>query len=430
MAARASITPAVSAAVSPAGATSVTKGTNLPAASASTTTTSAAPAATTPGASGATQNAGNAQDGTANQAEAAPSSASRASSSPSSSPAPATTASFAWVMAQADTAAVAPDASASTSGDSRDVGASKPRARDEADVDAPTADASSGALAALSLLLGDAMRGTTMPADGGASNSTTEDPTTASPGIAASTQTAPAPSASPLTDATPPTGATLPTGAGAASAAIDSSNNDPSGTQSVPLQPAMGAEAAGAAAIKLAANSTALGAPKSGASGEAAAGDGTSTAAASPTFAAPPSATASPTQLVRLVPVPVSDRAWPQAVAAQVHWLASNGVQSATLKLSPEHLGPVEIHIELQSSQVNVTFSAAHAETRGALEQTVPRLRELLAGNGLTLGHTHVQQEARSGRPPPDRRSTAGAESDEPVSVPIGGTLGLIDEYA
>ncbi len=38
-------------------------------------------------------------------------------------------------------------------------------------------------------------------------------------------------------------------------------------------------------------------------------------------------------------------------------------------------LGPVEVHIDLRSSQINVNFVAAHPETRSALEQSVPTLR-------------------------------------------------------
>ena len=116
-----------------------------------------------------------------------------------------------------------------------------------------------------------------------------------------------------------------------------------------------------------------------------------------------------------------------------MHWLASNDVQSATLELSPEHLGPVEVHIDVQSSQVNVTFSAAHAETRGALEQTVPRLRELFAGGGLTLGQTNVQQEPRSGsHRRRDRRSQRARRRklSSRSQSPIGQRLGLVDEYA
>ena len=58
---------------------------------------------------------------------------------------------------------------------------------------------------------------------------------------------------------------------------------------------------------------------------------------------------------------------------------SANDIQSATLRLSPEHLGPVEVRIDLHDSQINVNFIAAHAETRVALEQSVPRLRAMLA---------------------------------------------------
>jgi flagellar hook-length control protein FliK len=133
------------------------------------------------------------------------------------------------------------------------------------------------------------------------------------------------------------------------------------------------------------------------------------------------------------IPVPVSSAGWPHAVAAQVHWFVNNDVQSATLRLSPDHLGPVEVHIDVQQSQVNVNFSAANADTRAALEQTVPRLREIFASGGLTLGQTNVQADPRSGSQPtalPVRTALAHAQTVEPVAVASTHTLGLVDEYA
>jgi flagellar hook-length control protein FliK len=133
------------------------------------------------------------------------------------------------------------------------------------------------------------------------------------------------------------------------------------------------------------------------------------------------------------ISVPLTNGSWPQAVAAQVHWFVNNDVQSATLRLSPEHLGPVEVHIDVRDSQVNVNFSAAHAETRAALEQTVPRLREIFASGGLSLGQANVQQHARPGSQSganPLRSALAHAQSVEPVALAAGQGLGLIDEYA
>jgi flagellar hook-length control protein FliK len=133
------------------------------------------------------------------------------------------------------------------------------------------------------------------------------------------------------------------------------------------------------------------------------------------------------------ISVPVANGDWPHAVAAQVHWFVNNDIQSATLRLSPEHLGPVEVRIDVHDSQVNVTFSAAHAETRAALEQTVPRLREILAGGGLTLGQANVQQDPRPGSQPaatPARPAFTAAQAVEPVAVATSQGLGLVDEYA
>ena len=133
------------------------------------------------------------------------------------------------------------------------------------------------------------------------------------------------------------------------------------------------------------------------------------------------------------ISVPVANGGWPHAVAAQVHWFVSNDIQSATLRLSPEHLGPVEVRIDVHDSQVNVNFSAAHADTRAALEQTVPRLREIFAGSGLTLGQANVQQDPRPGSQSsatPGRPAFTAAQAAEPVAVATAQGLGLVDEYA
>jgi flagellar hook-length control protein FliK len=82
--------------------------------------------------------------------------------------------------------------------------------------------------------------------------------------------------------------------------------------------------------------------------------------------------------VTRTVAVPVHDPRWPEAVATQIRWAVADGVQSATLKLVPEHLGPVELRIELKDNQVNVNFGANQADTRQTLQDSLPRLREVL----------------------------------------------------
>jgi flagellar hook-length control protein FliK len=132
------------------------------------------------------------------------------------------------------------------------------------------------------------------------------------------------------------------------------------------------------------------------------------------------------------VTVPVHDRHWPTAMAAQVLILSGDKVRAATLRLTPEHLGPVEVRIDMQDSSVNVNFTAAHAETRSALEQAMPQLRSVLAGAGLTLGQATVQQQARhaSQNPQPVLRGTGSVDDAMDAPVPAWRALGLVDEYA
>jgi flagellar hook-length control protein FliK len=140
-----------------------------------------------------------------------------------------------------------------------------------------------------------------------------------------------------------------------------------------------------------------------------------------------------PATAVHSIPVAVSDPSWPHAVATQVQMFAAANIQSATLRLSPEHLGPVEVHIDMQPSQINVSFVAAHAETRNALEQSVPMLRAMLAHGGLTLGQTQVQGETRSGSHLAGSRpnSSAGnALGEQPIVAGVTRSVGLVDEYA
>ncbi len=141
--------------------------------------------------------------------------------------------------------------------------------------------------------------------------------------------------------------------------------------------------------------------------------------------------------VTRGVSVPVTDPDWPRALAAQVQWMAGTQLQSATLRLSPPHLGSLEVRIDLQpSQQINVTFSASHPDTRTALADAMPRLRELFAAGGLSLGQATVQQEAGSdasgsaGRASARRAATlAVAQSVEPVALAAPSGLGLVDEY-
>ncbi len=90
------------------------------------------------------------------------------------------------------------------------------------------------------------------------------------------------------------------------------------------------------------------------------------------------------------VNTPVGSLAWRDQIAGRVSWMIDNGEQQASLRLSPENLGPLEVRIAVREGEASVWFGASQAETRAALEQAMPRLREMLAGSGLSLTNSGV----------------------------------------
>jgi flagellar hook-length control protein FliK len=90
---------------------------------------------------------------------------------------------------------------------------------------------------------------------------------------------------------------------------------------------------------------------------------------------------------------PIGTPAWNDGVADRVMWMAKYDLQTAELHLNPADLGPIEITLTLSGddkTQAAVQFSAAHASTRDAIETALPRLREMLQENGITLGQAGV----------------------------------------
>jgi flagellar hook-length control protein FliK len=127
----------------------------------------------------------------------------------------------------------------------------------------------------------------------------------------------------------------------------------------------------------------------------------------------------------------VGSGTWTEELAGKLTVMVGRGMQSASLQLSPEHLGPLEIRISVQNEQASVWFGAAHAETRAALEQSLPRLRELLAGQGLNLSDAGVFRETPRERAKQYSTSQiAGGDGERDVTIAAIGLRGILDAYA
>jgi flagellar hook-length control protein FliK len=133
---------------------------------------------------------------------------------------------------------------------------------------------------------------------------------------------------------------------------------------------------------------------------------------------------------------PVGTLRWKDELGTHLTLMAVQGQQSGSLRLSPEHLGPMEIQITVTDDKTNVQFGAQNADTRTALQDAMPRLREMFAAAGLQLGDAGV-----SGQAPRQKSGDMGFEGgfegrgDGEPSLAAGPVRsithsGLLDTYA
>ena len=136
--------------------------------------------------------------------------------------------------------------------------------------------------------------------------------------------------------------------------------------------------------------------------------------------------------ITRPVHVPVGSQGWAEEIGSRLTLMTQKGEHTASLRLSPEHLGPLEVRISMRDDQASVWFGAAHADTRAAIEHALPKLRDMFTAQGMSLTDAGVFREPPRQQMPAFASSNAQNEQTaaEPVSVPVQVKIGLLDAYA
>jgi flagellar hook-length control protein FliK len=86
----------------------------------------------------------------------------------------------------------------------------------------------------------------------------------------------------------------------------------------------------------------------------------------------------------------VGTEAWENQVGQKVVYMLGNEEQTASLTLNPPDLGPLQVVLSVTNDQASVTFSANQEEVRQALEDALPRLREMMSESGIALNNASV----------------------------------------
>jgi flagellar hook-length control protein FliK len=130
-------------------------------------------------------------------------------------------------------------------------------------------------------------------------------------------------------------------------------------------------------------------------------------AAANPSTMAVAFRNPEPLPAVQALPVAprVGSAEWGGAVGEKVVWMANQSHQVAELHLNPPNLGPLEVRLTISNDQASALFVSHHSAVREAIETALPRLREMLADNGIMLGNVSVGSESFSQQQASDQRN-------------------------
>ncbi|WP_412762924.1 flagellar hook-length control protein FliK [Pseudoalteromonas marina] len=102
--------------------------------------------------------------------------------------------------------------------------------------------------------------------------------------------------------------------------------------------------------------------------------------------------------------------------------------KEAEIRLDPPEMGSMQIRVRSDAEQAQINFVVQNQQAKEALEQSMPRLREMLAQQGLELGESTISYGQSGGKNAEQNESGAGeqlakngaanSESDEPSNSP------------
>ena len=134
------------------------------------------------------------------------------------------------------------------------------------------------------------------------------------------------------------------------------------------------------------------------------------------------------------VPVNPHRAEFQQQMEQRIQWMMARGMQSADIRIDPPELGTIHIRVAQHGDQTQVVFTSQHANVREALENALPRLREMFEQQGLTLAQTDVRDQggqSRSGEQKTGSNESAAlnAAAQDEEAVVVTRRVGLVDTH-
>ncbi len=102
-----------------------------------------------------------------------------------------------------------------------------------------------------------------------------------------------------------------------------------------------------------------------------------------------------------------------EQLAERVQMMLSKNLKNIDIRLDPPELGRLHIRMNMNGDAASVQFTVSNPQARDMIEQSMPRLREMLTQQGLQLADTSVQQQSAGQQQSSYAQQGNGSESGE-----------------
>ncbi|WP_168204211.1 flagellar hook-length control protein FliK [Aliikangiella coralliicola] len=107
-------------------------------------------------------------------------------------------------------------------------------------------------------------------------------------------------------------------------------------------------------------------------------------------------------------------------LAMRIQWMFKQALSSAEIMMDPPEMGPLSVKVQQHNGETNIMFQVSNASTREALEENLPKLKEMLQQQGINMGEASVKQDGtgdQSDMAETDKEGNDGGVNGEGESV-------------
>lgn len=126
----------------------------------------------------------------------------------------------------------------------------------------------------------------------------------------------------------------------------------------------------------------------------------------------------------------LGSEAWQQQLSQHMLFFSRQGVSQAQIRLHPEELGSLNVHLRIEDNQAVMHFVSPHSHVRAAMESMMPVLRSALQESGIHLAQGSVGQDNLHQQS--DNPQQSGHQHDGQIQAthPSAGVVGISEANA